>query len=615
MKKCPKCNALLETGAGFCEECGTPTLNNSEKSHVKKPNLSKKIICPNCRKLVEADATFCEECGHSNWQAGIKNNIMKTPLLRLGIVAAAVILMIYGVAQLFNNDNDNVEQMTDSINETENSEASNNDKSASKPTKDTSSRKREKRLFMFDQDVYYGDAYLDEYDQLRKVAEWPEEIFFSLKEDVAFSFKEKELLRIELNEDVPGKYIDTAIHSIKTNNPANTTLITYLKDEEAGSQQEPQAGTLYGYDLKESYLIDKEVINYFVQREKPIVTYLTKNGELYIKNGQKKSKLIDSKVKELITVYDNGEMYYVVESEPTKYTKMDFIRANGPDATDPSISEDQIVAENNLLTYFDGKESKVISNQYLSTHTYGLEEPMIVYSYRDVSDILLHYNQITEVNTNYLEDRMKSSNDIQFANGSNVYTIKNEAGRDFKFNYDQTELYYIDDYQSIEKYYSSSEGTTSYRDKLGDLYRIEIKSKKIEQDVSPIAENIKPNYHLDEYNNLYYEKSDGVYWNKYLITDSADDDLSTLGLVTDNGKTIYLNDRKYDGKELVKLGGHYNDIMMYKDRVVFGYSGKYRYYDEKTGEEIPLEKNLQTVTMKIKYLDVEDAKWELAVSD
>jgi transcriptional regulator with XRE-family HTH domain/ribosomal protein L40E len=46
---CPKCGVLNETGAKFCDHCGTP--------------LTKK--CPKCGEENDCDSTFCRRCGGS----------------------------------------------------------------------------------------------------------------------------------------------------------------------------------------------------------------------------------------------------------------------------------------------------------------------------------------------------------------------------------------------------------------------------------------------------------------------------------------------------------------------------------------------------------------------
>ena len=49
MKTCPKCNSQIEDNAKFCNQCGTPIIEN--------------VICPQCGANIPQDALFCPVCG------------------------------------------------------------------------------------------------------------------------------------------------------------------------------------------------------------------------------------------------------------------------------------------------------------------------------------------------------------------------------------------------------------------------------------------------------------------------------------------------------------------------------------------------------------------------
>ena len=48
--RCHKCNAVTETDANFCPDCGE--------------SLAKSKSCPQCNELNDPDAKFCDNCGH-----------------------------------------------------------------------------------------------------------------------------------------------------------------------------------------------------------------------------------------------------------------------------------------------------------------------------------------------------------------------------------------------------------------------------------------------------------------------------------------------------------------------------------------------------------------------
>lgn len=122
MKQCKNCKSPLEAGARFCEECGTPVLDIVVKNQDEKQKRNKKKICPKCHKLIEADATFCEECGNAVGNSWIKGKILKMSLRSWGITAAVVVIIIFVIAQIFNNDEieqvkkENVEQIPEQTN-------------------------------------------------------------------------------------------------------------------------------------------------------------------------------------------------------------------------------------------------------------------------------------------------------------------------------------------------------------------------------------------------------------------------------------------------------------------------------------------------------------------
>ena len=56
MSKCPKCSAEVESGAKFCDECGSP--------------IPQEKVCPSCNAKLKENAKFCSECGYNFAQNG-----------------------------------------------------------------------------------------------------------------------------------------------------------------------------------------------------------------------------------------------------------------------------------------------------------------------------------------------------------------------------------------------------------------------------------------------------------------------------------------------------------------------------------------------------------------
>ena len=63
MRKCPKCNTMLEDDEMFCHECGAKQMTEKDEVQNGEVVVPSGKRCVHCKRIIEEDSTFCPFCG------------------------------------------------------------------------------------------------------------------------------------------------------------------------------------------------------------------------------------------------------------------------------------------------------------------------------------------------------------------------------------------------------------------------------------------------------------------------------------------------------------------------------------------------------------------------
>lgn len=312
------------------------------------------------------------------------------------------------------------------------------------------------------------------------------------------------------------------VHDLKDKNKIADEVARYYINE-AGSKviYQTSEGVLYSADSSSSYekvKIDSDSSIVYVSDDLSKIFYL-KDGSFYVKKGSADKEKIDSDVREVLKVYESGEAYYLKSNE-SELSLMDFVYDDmaAEDASVPTMAEpvypewddNKSYSENwakveeyyteydvylqqyslnrskmdrdnlremlstekvsqtiSTLYYYNGKEKEAITDSYNSYMTYGANNPVIIYSKYNKSDVskiklseISYYWEVYEL----VDAAMYSSGDVCIAVKSSETAVEQTSGLQYKINDSGTAVYFIDDY-SDEKgfgdlYQMSIQGTT-----------------------------------------------------------------------------------------------------------------------------------------------------------
>ncbi len=205
----------------------------------------------------------------------------------------------------------------------------------------------------------------------------------------------------------------------------NGKLVTYLKDSD-----------LYQHDLKEKSKLEKDVADYVVSLDgKKIVFTTTEDNDLYIKNGSKDAEKIDSGIGEIVHIskdfkkiyylkdakmylkagskekaklcsdvesvikmYDSGEFYYIEAKEEADSTE-----ETPSISTSTNIIEQAMSSITKTLCYYNGKESKTVTEDYINSTANAIDDKQIIsystFNAEDISEDDLNVGSMAEVMT------------------------------------------------------------------------------------------------------------------------------------------------------------------------------------------------------------------------
>lgn len=101
---CTKCNAVLEDGTEFCQECGTKVDIALETAHED-------VFCPECGVKTTTEFTFCPDCGKplgeeksdvsvATEKLDKKKFVLPVKPLYLGVAAAMVVVLVVVIATI-----------------------------------------------------------------------------------------------------------------------------------------------------------------------------------------------------------------------------------------------------------------------------------------------------------------------------------------------------------------------------------------------------------------------------------------------------------------------------------------------------------------------------------
>lgn len=537
MSICLKCKRELEEDAKFCSECGA--------------KVPRSVMCPYCKKKVNVGFEFCPYCGMEMASAvpQIKHHKslfnIDRKILKIGSSAVAALLVIVLLSsfilnavskdnylfyikheELFSANKQNLktwqvsEYFADSV-EVDNQKMKNYASYFSQHVKISEDKKN---IF-----------YLDRLESMNK---------FSLYHRKADSKKEpnkiaKDVTMFEIsNKGDCVSYLrgDGALywHDLEDRKKLASNVTTFHMSEDGKTLLYlTQDGEAYHHIIgKEKQKIDSEMTSFsFVSHDLNTVYYL-KMSDLYKKTMGKEPVLLSSDVRQLVRIYESGEIYYlkgtdvvvnlqdyveddmleedaalqnpVIPTAPllsdyetqekyqaayaeytkamgvyqqtmTKYlykTERDNLRKSGLEGRTVTIPENQ-------LCYFDGKKEQVVAERVIGYKNYAEENAAVIYS--TYSDSEVRKVKFSEIQSSYNVENM-----VREALTSSCNYYVSVKGKSSEINQPGAHLFVINAqadhiYILAEKTEEPGEETTVETGDMSlfNLYQIKISGQKV----------------------------------------------------------------------------------------------------------------------------------------
>lgn len=565
MRICPSCKNKLNDNVKFCGHCGfsvatVTEIPQSEKEIDKKENT----------QSINNNAEIRNDT--MNTAKGINNPFVKKCIIFGGAGIAGITVMIILIVvfiSAFVGKNDN--KKNNFVMYVKDEEVFLNNLK-----KDSESWQVTSRLIDFenvDNNTLYKIA---SYNMTiwSRVSNDGKYLFFADKFDNQSNYYFNLYYREIDKEDSENIKIDSEVRYYCIND--NSTLVTYTKGED---------GNLYQYSIKDETKekIANNVSNLNVSDDGKTIIYTDEDFDLYrIENGKDKEKLvsgissieyissdfktvyyekddslyfqkagedrikIDSDIYDVVMVYDTGEIYYVTRGETIKYL------------------------DNCILYYFDGNESKMITDTYYHRHDDELvegTEELFVSENVPIISYVAYDSKEEHINTDrYIA--VKDSVTIIEPEKEMKKCIINETG---------TLIYYIDN--------------VSDEDSYGDLYQITINKGKVgephmyDSDVMiggcEFVDNTRIKYFKD------YSKFNTA--DLYINKERIDYDVYGTSVLVKSDKVIYMTDyddekyygtlKIYEDEKAEKVADDVFDYCMTPDgRILYLYDYSMKYY-------------------------------------
>lgn len=561
---CPNCKKELEAGAKFCDECGTP-LNEAEE--LQKESKVKEVS--------KTDTT-----------SKSKKKINMVPL----IVLAGIVIVVFGISKLFGGGaTDYAMYIKDG--EIFYTDFGKNAKQVTENLLDGS-----EMYSGFSSEI--GIALTNSEDGNHII--YPDKMGYDGAEFFYKNLSKKNAKAVKIDSDMWGYAVNEKFD-----------CITYC---------EGYGGGLYQHNLKEKEKIGRDVTQFDVSPDGKKVVYLTTDNDFYLWEkgkesekivsemdrlytvsqdlstiyyekegnfykqviGQEKEK-IDSEYKEILKIYDSGEVYYIkeeiVDSNLVDYVEDDMKAADDAN-TEPVLPEvpSRLVYPsdeeyNAAYQVYEQKreEYNEMFREYMSKISRETLRQQLNNYYKRFTKLCLYYYD--GKTSTLVSDALESYSGIMVAENAPVVVIRTYAQNDIE-KVKLSEITYIEEVDNLvhEALYSDSEYCVAVKNAVHVVYPNEVFNVNINDSGSTLY--FIDNHNSDYEGDLYQVKING---NKVEEPKLLDTDVKgTVAFLSDDAY-IYGKDVNYDSADIF-MNGDEIDYDAYVDKLYLDENTGYIYY-------------------------------------
>lgn len=470
MSICLKCKKELEDNAKFCSECG------AKVSHVTS--------CPHCSKKINAEFAFCPYCGESvkiNASEEERKNVqlhIDKKIIKIGSSAVAAVLVMVLVVSLIIGAVSKENYMF-----------------YIKHRELFSANMRNLKSWQVSEE-FAGSADFDN-DQIKNYASYfPNYVKISKDKKSVFYVDHLEgmdqfsLYHQKINSNKEPRRIAKDITTFKISEEGD--CVSYMRED----------GSLYWDDFtdrkkvasdvtrfymsgdgkmflyltregdgyyhtigEEKQKIDGEIINFSHVSDDLKTVYYLKSNELYKKVLGKDAVLLSSDVKQVVKVYESGEIYYLKGADTTvnleDYVEDDMLEADAtteplviptyPNSSDYATEEEYEAAYDEYVQTFSAYQQAIEKNMYKETReelrtiglagrTVDIPEKQLCYfdgkKEHIVAEKVAGYENFAEENAAVIYSVYNDSevDKVKFSDIKNSYNIENMVRQAFASN-------------------------------------------------------------------------------------------------------------------------------------------------------------------------------------